>query len=366
MRKEEEFAARSETDRFFLCVREYKPEEVKRRLREIIEDVNTFRDTDCPQCQLAFRQGVCFAGEKQMGIAALQDRAMVASQKEVPAGTGDCVFYDESFIEKIKREQELDNLFEESLKNHDFQAYLQPKVALKDGSLQGAEALVRWIHPKKGMIYPSDFIPLFENSGKICRLDLYLFEEVCKMIRRRQEEGKPLFPVSVNLSRQHFYHPNFLEEFDQVFKKYGIPYGTIEFELTESIFLDDAQILVVKETIEQMHRMGYTCSLDDFGSGFSSLGLLKEFDVDTLKLDRRFFLDISSQKAKDVIQCLVELAKKLKVKTVAEGIETQEQLTYLRFVQCDAVQGYIFSRPLSVLEFEKWEEQPQLRKRLLK
>lgn len=360
-----EFAARSETDHFFLCIRENEEAGIQARLDEIIEDINAFRDTECPHYQMSFRQGACLVKDKNKDIAALQDRARVASQKEIPVMEQGCVFYDESITEKIKKEQELDALFEESFRNHDFMVYLQPKVGLRDGSLKGAEALIRWKHPDRGMIFPSDFIPLFENNGKICRLDLYVFEETCQMLSRRKKEGKDLFPVSVNLSRQHFYYPNFLEEFDAVFRKYDIPYEVIEFEITESIFLDDAQLAVVKETIQEMHRMGFRCSLDDFGSGFSSLGLLREFDVDTLKMDRRFFLDISSRKARDVIQCVVELAKKLHVKTVAEGIEVPEQLEYLRSIQCDEIQGYIFSRPLPIPEFEEWETHPELRKEVL-
>lgn len=356
MRKEQkEFAARSETDHFFLCIREGEPEAVQSRLNRIIEDINAFRNTECPNYPMSFRQGACLVKGRDREIDALQDRARVAAQKELPAAKQGCVFYDESITEKIKKEQELNALFEDSLKNHDFQVYLQPKIGSMNGRLEGAEALVRWKHPQKGIIFPSDFIPLFENNGKICRLDMYVFKETCRMLDRRKKEGKALFPVSVNLSRQHFQKENFLEEYHSIFKKYDLPDGVIEFELTESIFLDDAQIPVVKECINEMHRLGYSCSLDDFGSGFSSLGLLKEFDVDTVKLDRRFFLDISSEKARDVIQCLVDLAKKLHVKTVAEGIETPDQLEYIRAIECDAVQGYIFSRPLPIPEFEQWE-----------
>lgn len=352
-----EFAARSETDHFFLCIKESDGKEIRSRLRKIVEDINAFRGTDGPHYQLSFWKGACLVDNGDLDIITLQDRARVAARQGERAMDQECAFYDERITEKIKKEQELNELFEESFENHDFLVYLQPKVGLKDGRLTGAEALIRWKHPKKGMIFPPDFIPLFENNGKICRLDVYVFEETCKLLSRWKKEGKELVPVSVNLSRKHFYDPNFLEEFDMILKQYDIPYDMIEFELTESIFLDDAQLEAVKKGIEEMHRLGFCCSLDDFGSGFSSLGLLKEFDVDTLKMDRSFFLDISSEKARDVITCVVELAKKLHVKTVAEGIEMPEQLEYLRSIQCDEVQGYIFSPPLPVEEFEQWEEQ---------
>ena len=136
-------------------------------------------------------------------------------------------------------------------------------------------------------------------------------------------------------------------------KQYRVRTEMLEFELTESIFLDEEQIDVVKDSIHRMHALGFTCSLDDFGSGFSSLGLLKEFDVDALKLDRLFFLDMHSEKARDVIACLMELAKKLNVKTVAEGIEEPEQVEYLRQVNCDMIQGYVYARPMPADAFEE-------------
>ena len=206
------------------------------------------------------------------------------------------------------------------------------------------------------MISPGDFIPLFEKNGNICRLDCYVFEEVCRTIDRWRREGRKLFPVSVNLSRQHFKRNDFLNQFADVAAKYRIPEGLLELELTESIFFDDNSIAMVRESINRMHELGFKCSLDDFGSGFSSLGLLKEFDVDTIKLDRRFFLDMSKPKAEDVVECLIDLAGRLKVKTVAEGIETQEQIDFLKQIHCDMVQGFFYSPPLRAEEFEEWAD----------
>lgn len=237
--------------------------------------------------------------------------------------------------------------------------YLQPKIGTRDGKLKGAEALVRWKHPVKGVIFPDAFIPLFERSGKICQLDLYVFEEVCRILSGWIQEKKNVYPISVNLSRAHYYENDFLQKYYETAKKYGVPCELIEFELTESIFLEDDQIAHVKKSIRDMHRMGFRCALDDFGAGYSSLGLLKEFDVDTLKLDRRFFLDMSGEKAQHVIRGVADLAVKLNMRTVAEGIETQEQLLFLQSIPCDEIQGYIFSPPLPVEEFEKqkseWE-----------
>lgn len=257
-------------------------------------------------------------------------------------------------LRRMRREEELNMLFESALEHHEFVVTLQPKVRLSDERIGGAEALVRWVHPQQGMIYPGEFIPLFEQNGRICRLDLYIFEEVCRTLHAWQQAGKPLFPVSVNLSRQHFSDPHFLDTYVEIATRYEIPRDMLELELTESIFFDDQGIENTKQQIKEMHRLGFRCSLDDFGSGYSSLGLLVEFDIDVIKLDRRFFLDISNAKSRDVICLDRGTGHRIGLSTVAEGIETQEQLDLLKGIGCDMVQGYIYSKPLSVAEFEVW------------
>lgn len=353
-RKKNEFAARSQSDQFFLCLREASREGIQARLDKIFADIKAFEDTDVPHCELSFQQGACMIDDPSRDITILQDRARLAYQYGEMGTENLCMFYNDNIVEQMKKEQELNDLFEKSMANRDFQVYLQPKVGLESGRIEGAEALVRWNHPEKGFIFPSDFIPLFEKNGKICQLDLFMFEEVCALLKRWSAEGKNPVPVSVNLSRQHFQSSRCLEPFIETADKYGVAHEMIEFELTESIFFDYGQINRVKDVIRQMHEQRFRCSLDDFGSGFSSLGLLKEFDVDVLKLDRLFFLDMYSEKAKDVIACLIDLAKRLHVKTVAEGIEDSRQLEYLRSLHCDMVQGYVFSRPLPVQEYEGW------------
>ena len=347
-----EFMARSESDRFFLCLRGCGYQEIRDRLDGIIRDINSFCNPDLPGYTFSFRQGACLVEEPGQEIAVLQDRARLASQSRNPDLEPGCVFYDDSLTVELKMEEELNSLFAGSIENHDFQVYLQPKVGLESRVLEGAEALVRWKHPKRGIIYPSDFIPLFERNGKICKLDLYVFGEVCRIISSWEKKGKAVVPVSVNLSRQHFAEEDFLERFADLAQQYHVPAGMIEFELTESIFFENHQINRVGDAIKRMHELGFACSLDDFGSGFSSLGLLKEFDVDSIKLDRSFFVNMSGQKARDVIACLVDLAKRLKVKTVAEGIEDWGTVEYLRSIGCNMVQGYVFAGPLPADEFD--------------
>lgn len=350
--EEDEFVARGEADHFFLCLKENDPTEIQQRLDEMIKTINSFSAIVDIQYHLSFFQGACLITEPGTDITILQDRARIAYQMQ--GSSTACAFYSSELIQELKKEQQLNELFEQSLANHDFQVYLQPKVRLIDGMVGSAEALVRWIHPKYGVIYPSDFIPLFEKNDNILKLDFYVFEEVCKLIQRWQDEGKTLLPISVNLSRVHFKDLSFLRAFSKLKESYQIPDGIIEFELTESVFFGHKQIDPVINIIRQMHKCGFLCSLDDFGFGFSSLVLLKEFDVDVIKLDRQFFVDISNPKTKNIIAGVVELAKKLGVEIVAEGIETEEQLRFLKSLRCDMVQGYIYSKPLPIAEFEVW------------
>lgn len=349
-----ELAARGEEDNFFLCLEENRQEAIAARLRALIADINSFNDTAKTPYYLFFRQGAYLIDDPRLDITIIQDRVMTACLNRKEYEENSCVFYDFHFTRRMQQEHELNAMLPAALANRDFQVYLQPKVDLRKEKVVGAEALVRWQHPEKGMIPPGDFIPLFEKNGNICKLDCYVFEEVCRLLDRWREEGRELFPISVNLSRQHFRNPDFMEQFVVMADAYRIPKGLLELELTESIFFDDKGIALVRENINKMHELGFKCSLDDFGSGFSSLGLLKEFDVDTIKLDRRFFMDMSKPKARDVVECLIELSRKLKVQTVAEGIETGEQMEFLKRIQCDMVQGYYYSRPLPAEEFEKW------------
>ncbi|MEE0132794.1 MAG: EAL domain-containing protein [Treponema sp.] len=349
-----EFASRDNADRFFICLREHRLEAIEGRLRAIHNDLNAFnkqRETSYP---LDFNCGAKIVEHPHNEVILIQDHARLAYDLAVQENKF-CVFYKKAFTDKLLKNQEMDLLFETSLKNEDFKLYLQPKVHLGTGVVCGAEALVRWIHPQKGVIFPSDFIPLFEGNGKICQLDLYMFEKVCQLINRWQEENRQLIPISVNLSRQHYFHnPEFLSTFAKMAEDYHIPPGIIDFELTESIFFETDRFNSVKKSLEEMHQLGFLCSLDDFGVGFSSLGLLKEFDIDTIKFDRQFFLDVSTEKSKTILESLMEMSEKLGIKTVAEGIETQEQLDYLGEISCDIIQGYIFSMPLEVSEFELW------------
>lgn len=217
----------------------------------------------------------------------------------------------------------------------------------------GAEALVRWDDPEWGLVPPNEFIPFFEQNHFIVQVDLYVFEQVCKYMRGWLDAGLVLVPISVNLSKVHLNEQDFLQKFINIRNKYSIPPELLEMELTETILFENVELVV--NVVQQIHQMGFQCSIDDFGSGYSSLNLLKDIKADTLKLDKAFF---SSPKAdvpreRVIIESVVELAKKLSMKTVAEGVETVEQMQFLEEINCDMVQGYVISKPVDVNSFEK-------------
>ncbi len=350
--KESELVCRSEMDHFFLCLRDPSEEVVTARIAKITESLNSFNEYTDIAYGLVLEAGGYLIDDPDLEVRTMQDRARFASIRA--QGKSVCSFFGRALLEQVRKEAGLNSIFDASIKHRDFQVYLQPKVGLSDMNLCGAEALVRWEHPEYGMISPSDFIPLFEKNEKICILDLYVFEEVCKWMRNSMEEGEPLIPISVNLSRTHIKNLNFLREFVDIKEKYQIPDHMIEFEITESVLINVEQIKLIKNMINEMHRNGFHCSLDDFGFGYSSLALLKELDIDVIKLDKNFFDDMNNQKSQNIISGFIEIAHKLGMKVVAEGIETQEQLDCLCCLHCDAVQGYIFSKPLSISDFETW------------
>lgn len=261
--------------------------------------------------------------------------------------------YDDKLRRQLLREKRIEAMMEDALKKGEFQVYLQPKYSLPNERIGGAEALTRWISESEGMIYPDEFIPLFEKNGFIIQLDLWIFEEVCRLIRIWLDEERELIKVSINCSRIHFKKPDFFKEYVKIAKSYNVPSNLIEIELTESLFLEDIHHFI--RIIEEIRKAGFGCSIDDFGSGYSSLNLIKDITVDTLKLDKVFFHNLTqdNKRAEYVISSIISMAKALSMKTVAEGVEEREQVEMLKRLGCDYIQGYVYTKPLPVKEFEQ-------------
>ena len=207
------------------------------------------------------------------------------------------------------------------------------------------------------MISPAQFISVFENNGLIVQLDYFVFEHVCMQLAAWQKAGKKQIPISVNLSRHHFKNFDFLIRLQTLAARYQVDPSLIELEITESIFFDEPSIERVKQIVHQIHQAGFTCSLDDFGSGYSSLGLLKEFEIDAIKLDRVFFPEVLDHRSRVVIEGIIALAKNLNLEIVAEGVEHADQAAFLCEIGCDRIQGYYYSPPLAPDAFDSLREQ---------
>lgn len=254
----------------------------------------------------------------------------------------------------LEKEMETNKLFESEMEsallNGQFKAFLQPKVNMLNSKLEGAEALARWVHPVDGLRSPAQFIPLFEKNGFIIRLDLYIFEEVCRM--KQRWKGTPLehLKISSNMSRLHLYHKDFPDLLKSIADRYNIPTDELEIEITESIFFKDTDELI--RMVEALKNHGFSVSIDDFGSGYSALNMLKDIPVETIKIEKNFLqLSSNDRRGKKVIKNIIIMCKELKLNIVAEGVETKEQLEFLTNCGCEVAQGFYYSRPVSEEEF---------------
>ncbi len=260
--------------------------------------------------------------------------------------------YDSLFKQKLLKEAEITSKMKAALENKEFKVFLQPKFGTREDKLVGAEALVRWVKADGTMIYPNDFIPLFERNGFIVEIDKYILENVCKMLKRWREENIGQLVVSVNCSRLNLQNPFFVDGVVAIADKYGVPHECIEIELTESTTI--ASELTIEQLFTDLHKNNFKISIDDFGAGYSSLGMLKNLQVDTLKMDRSFFVGGKNARRDDMlIDSIVKMSHNLGMYVVAEGIETPEQVALLKTMNCDAIQGYVYAKPMPINEFEQ-------------
>ncbi len=351
-----EYAARITADAFNLLVFDEGAERMLERIEVIVQDVNSFNEGAARPYYLSFTVGAYPIDDASLPMTIVRDRANVArnSGKDSPTARHfTCALNSDVDRQNLLNEQDMENRMRAALGKGEFVAYLQPKQLLRDGSIGGAEALVRWMDPMRGLVPPDVFVPLFERNGFVIDVDLCVFDQVCAYLSSLMKQGRGTVPISVNMSRTHLRDADFLEPYECVRKRHGVPASLIKFELTETVVLEDPQRFV--RVIDAMHEHGYRCSMDDFGSGYSSFNVLKDIDIDELKLDRVFFSNGESaeQRDWDVVSSIVDLAKKLELETVAEGVEAPGQADKLRAMGCDMLQGYVFSRPVPIEEFDR-------------
>lgn len=259
--------------------------------------------------------------------------------------------YGVTIQDKDLRYYDLIDIIQPALDHGDFKLYLQPKVDLRTGKIDSAEALMRWEDPKRGMLPVGEFLPMLEETGLISPVDIYLFEKVCRTINHWLAEYGRGIQISVNLSAAMFNYRDFFKEYREVHEKYGTPTEYIQFELLESIVLN--KVDRVRDVVDELNAYGFSCALDDFGSGYSSYSVLTNSSISTIKIDRSLFQHEEDRRERTIIRHILETARELGMSTVAEGVETQGYVDYLRELGCDYIQGYVFYRPMPVAEFEE-------------
>lgn len=295
--------------------------------------------------------GIYIVEDRNLPVDSMYDRANLAAKQCKGNYIHNYAFYTVDMSEEIEKEQRIVNNMKSALEGNEFILYLQPKYDLQDNSMDGAEVLVRWNSPSRGMVSPGEFIPIFERNGFIIKLDYYVWEKTCQLLAKWIEEGRNPEPVSVNISRVSLYNPRLVELICGLVEKYHIPPRLLQLELTESAYTSNPK--AIRDTMERLQEAGFSILMDDFGSGYSSLNVLKDIAVDILKIDMKFLSDTDKQgRSENILASVVRMAKWLDMPVVAEGVERREQVDFLKSIGCEYVQGYYFARPMPVEDYE--------------
>lgn len=301
---------------------------------------------------VVLKYGIYRIEDREVPVEQMCDRALLAVQSIKGQYGKHFAFYDEKLRDTLLRRQAITDGMERALASGQFEVYLQPKFRIADGSLSGAEALVRWNHPEWGLQPPSEFIPLFERNGFITKLDQYVWEQACSLMRRWDLMGFPRIDVSVNVSRTDIRDMDMARVLGGLVERYGLDPSRLHLEITESACKDSADQLV--ETLHRLRKMGFVIEMDDFGSGYSSLNMLTEMPLDVLKLDMKFIqTEVANPSGDSILGFIVSLARWMELSVVAEGVETREQLERLQADGCDYAQGYFLARPMPVKALEE-------------
>ena len=345
--KKEAFAHMESGD-FAMMLEFASEQELNERLKLLMERLESAGNGS----RLYFNMGVCKVMDYKGDPEEVYNQAYLARSVINDENADSINWFSEKLREQQIWERKVENDMQGALERHEFQMYLQPKYTTNGEKVGGAEALVRWIHPTEGFVPPGKFIPIFEKNGFILQLDDYMINEVARYQAKWISEGKKVVPISVNVSRAHFLNDNLAEHIRNIIDSYCVPHDCIELELTESAFFDDKNALIA--TVKKMQEFGFMVSMDDFGAGYSSLNSLKELPLDVIKLDAEFFRgEGNDERGKLIVTETIDLAKRLGMHIVAEGIETREQVDFLKERECDLIQGFYFAKPMPTDEFEK-------------
>lgn len=319
---------------------------------KIVNDLEQLISKTLPGFNASIYSAIYCMNDPETSVELMLDRAGLAIQQIKGNYLDRFTKYNGLVKDVMLKEQSLTNDMEFALGNNEFCIHIQPIYDIHTGKVVSAEALVRWNHSKRGLLPPDSFIPLFERNGMIAKLDHHVWGLACAFLKKLIDEGVEPVPISVNVSRVNLFLPSLGDDIVALLDKYGIGREYLKLEITESARTADQTRLV--EAVEKLKKLGFTIVMDDFGTGYSSLRVLKDMPIDVVKIDMNFVAELgSSNKASIIVKHMSTLAKALGMTVIAEGVETKEQLGYLKSVECDQLQGYYFSKPLTEDDFIK-------------
>ena len=345
-----EFTGRSNADRFYILFLYEEEKEIKQRILKLAENIQRLRMSETMEYLLHPVFGIYYVKAGDDNVEDMMDCAALAHNMAKQARNSTYKVYTDEIKEKELQKKQLSDQIEHAYRNHEFIVYYQPKYDSITRKLAGAEALVRWRRADGQMVSPGLFVPLAEESGFVCKLDEYVFREVCLAQKRWMDKGLDIVPVSVNLSRRHLDNPEFINEYKAILDESGVPIEYIQLEITESAMFEKKDDFV--QIMERLHDLGFMILMDDFGTGYSSLMMLKSIPIDVMKLDKSFVDDYDDERGERIIRCVMRMAQDLSIAITAEGVETEAQYRFLTSVGCDTIQGYYFARPMPEEEYE--------------
>lgn len=341
------FTCHIRADVFSLFTSFEEEDELVAIVKRIEKDIDAFPI----DCKVLPSFGICTSVDNGLNVSFLKDCATMALNTIKGKFYASYAFFDDKMRKEQLREKQIENDIVAALKNGEFVLYIQPKVDMNTGRIIGGEALVRWLHPKQGLIPPGDFIPVLEKNGFIINVDDYIWEKTFAFIRELEDENIEPVPISINVSRVHAYDKDFCKTLCELSKQYRVEPVHVPLELTESAFLGDEQTMYNR--MEYLRSLGFRISMDDFGTGYSSMKMLKNQPMDEIKVDREFISDLENDMSKVVISHTIQMLKDMNTSIIVEGVETENQKDFLLEHGCNRAQGFLFYRPMPAADFKK-------------
>lgn len=348
---EDESASRRIADSFTMFLHYEKKEEIEERVEKLIEKIQQYTVGKGTEYILQPNFGIYYVEKNSEDTEDMLNCATLAHNLAKGERENFYSVYSNDIKENMLQKKKLSDQMEHAYRHHEFEVFYQPKYEAATKKLAGAEALVRWRKEDGTMVSPGMFIPLAEENGFVCKLDKYVFREVCLAQKRWLDKGMPVVPVSVNLSRRHLDNPEFINEYWSILEETQVPIECVQLEVTESAVFEQQGEFI--KLMERLHELGFVILMDDFGTGYSSLMMLKQIPIDVMKLDKTFVDDYNDVRGEQIIRCVMQMAQNLHIEITAEGVETEEQYVFLRGIGCDTIQGYYFAKPMPEKDYEQ-------------